>query len=196
MVEVKVATPRRAIPKATEGEIDTAILFGELNDIRKILEASGGGDKSYGIGWEEVQSHGVLSVLSSLKQRAKGFRNELDLARRRQRDMEAAGRRGSVNRKKKEVLSPPKSVEKKVEEVVEVAPAPLTLMDFGGKTGIPNAGGKLPTMLNELHSNSNSNSNSNRESRRVIGSGKGRKGSNSMLVPRRPSGSSPSGGRY
>jgi len=129
-------SPRRQIPAASEEEIDTAILMGELNEIRQILETTPN-DNSTATAWEEVKSHGVLSILCSLKQRAKMFRVELDLARRRKKDREIGeARRGSSSFRRKEIGQAAMfSPEREKAEEVEVAPAQLKIMDFGGVDG-------------------------------------------------------------
>ena len=73
--------PKPAKPQESETEVDQAILMEELNDIRKILESDTGNKLSASNAWSEVCSHGVLSAMSSVKQRAKFFRNEVRHAR-------------------------------------------------------------------------------------------------------------------
>ena len=66
---------RRVIPPPEAGEMDTLMVLGELNEIRKIME-SDSGDNTMSVAWSEVCQHGVMSAMSAVKQRAKVRRSE------------------------------------------------------------------------------------------------------------------------
>ena len=99
--EAPPLSPRvKRVPPPEAGEMDNLMIMGELDEIRKILE-SNSGDTTTSLAWNEVCSHGVMSALSAVKQRAKVFRSELDISRRqmKKRDSDASVVRKAIEKR-------------------------------------------------------------------------------------------------